>query len=88
MSNLDGVLAFVLYNDKLPDHRKKDPRFYEWEQFLLKGATFNFEGTSQRLEERMYKQFPGMCCELIFTSGTTGKPKGVMISHDALLWKS
>jgi long-chain-fatty-acid--CoA ligase ACSBG len=35
------------------------------------------------VENRMKKQKPGNCCTLVYTSGTTGPPKGVMLTHDS-----
>ncbi len=53
----------------------------EWEQFLSSG-----EGVPEaRAEESVAAGAPEDVSDVIFTSGTTGMPKGVMLRHDASL---
>lgn len=52
---------------------------YSWSDFLSIGskATVDLE-----LQNRVERQKPGNCCNVVYTSGTTGFPKAVLLSHD------
>lgn len=52
---------------------------YSWEDFMSIGekASVDIE-----LNKRIEGQKPGNCCDVVYTSGTTGNPKAVLLSHD------
>jgi acyl-CoA synthetase (AMP-forming)/AMP-acid ligase II len=52
-----------------------------WDEFLCRGA----EVATDRVEARIDAGQPGDISDVIFTSGTTGTPKGVMLRHGASL---
>mmetsp|Transcript_49223 Transcript_49223/g.107331 ORF Transcript_49223/g.107331 Transcript_49223/m.107331 type:complete len:1135 (-) Transcript_49223:616-4020(-) len=55
-----------------------------WDSFVAAGKTGadGYEKNEQERADRRTKTRPGHACCLVYTSGTTGMPKAVMLSHD------
>ncbi len=54
---------------------KLDNRCMRWDQFIIKG-------NGQKVTDTHYE--PNQCCVIVHTGGTTGTPKGVMLTNDNL----
>jgi long-chain-fatty-acid--CoA ligase ACSBG len=82
----------LLYNDKVPDNVPADKKtnIMTFDNFLKLGDIYKQSEAEPEfsLDWRKNKVKPGHCATLVYTSGTTGPPKAVMLSHDNLSWTS
>jgi len=53
-----------------------------WKDLIELGKKESDDELNQRIKDIAINK----CCVLVYTSGTTGQPKGVMMSHDNLTW--
>jgi long-chain-fatty-acid--CoA ligase ACSBG len=70
--------------DKLRGNNRK---LVMWKDFLKTGASLP-TASRTRVLETVVATRPGQAATVVYTSGTTGNPKGVLLSQDALTWSA
>lgn len=63
---------------------KPEDGYYRWSDL----EEMNTDDVEDEFQNRVANIAINQCCCLVYTSGTVGNPKGVMLSHDSLTWDS
>lgn len=63
---------------------KKADGYWRWSEL----EEMNVDDAEEEYKRRSLEIAVNECCCLVYTSGTVGKPKGVMLTHDNLTWDS
>ena len=78
--SLPHLRSIVLYGeDEVPSDTNG---VVSWKELLDLGRA----ASDRNLDDRLAKIALNQCCILAYTSGTTGNPKGTMLSHDAVTY--
>jgi len=82
----DSNRQFPDYSSELEDavNNIGAERFFRWADFMKQGD----DESKEEVERRIKEQMPGQAGSVVYTSGTTGNPKGVMLSQDSLAWSA
>ncbi|KAL6087000.1 hypothetical protein STEG23_009148 [Scotinomys teguina] len=78
---MEHLKAIVQYKQPLEESANN---LYSWHDFMELGSTI----PSVQLDQIILSQKANQCAVLMYTSGTTGDPKGVMLSHDNITWSA
>lgn len=78
-------LEYVIYWDKKGLERLSDPQLLFYDE-LVAGGRKSFEESPDRHLSRVEAVDPESIALLVYTSGTTGNPKGAMLTSRNILW--
>ena len=70
-NQLPHLKTIIIYEGKIPENSAND--IISWQDTIRIG---NEDASNEFIDERQMNMAINQCCVLVYTSGTTGNPKG------------